>query len=214
MINQLIRLLNLLWTTSMGLFLGLTAGTILAVVETFDSSRKINASPGTEPYADPRFSETANEVVAGFIAQNLFLVGGSVALVLLGIALLTRIISPILVAMNSRNRVGSINLSRLRLLGVIICAGLMLAGARNMMQMREAWPGLYEAEVAQVELDDRRAAFDLSHKMSERVVGGAWFVGLASLLISPWCIRLSDPTLQSGDGKESNQKENHKEEKA
>ena len=202
MTRHLAKLLDTLWYASMGLFLGLNAGTILGVVEAFDSSRKIDAAPGLLPYADPRFAETANEVVAGFMAQNIFKNNGSVALVLIGIALLVRISYPILTRLTRSALTGSLTLSRLRFIAVIVTCVLMLVGAKHMLQMNEDWPTLYEINAEQDVLDERRAAFDASHKTSERVVGGAWFVGAFSLVISPWCRRITDGALQSGDGKE------------
>lgn len=192
MIRHLAKLLEMLWYAAMGLFLGLHAGTILGVVEGFDSSRKIDATPGLMPYADDRFAETANEVVAGFIAQNIFKNNGSVALVLIGVALLVRIGHPILMLLTRRVTTGSITLSGLRFAAVVISCTLMLVGAKHMLQMNEDWPALYEVDADQAALDQRRAAFDADHKTSERVVGVAWFVGAFALMISPWCRRLAD----------------------
>lgn len=197
MTRHLSKLFDMLWYASAGLFLGLNAGTILGVVEAFDSSRKIDATPGLMPYADERFAETANEVVAGFMAQNIFKNNGSVALVLIGIALLTRIGYPVLIKLTRSAATGSLTLSRLRFLAVIISCALMLVGAKNMLQMNEDWPALYEIEAEQAVLDERRAAFDTAHKTSERVVGGAWFVGAFALIVSPWCRRIADEPTQT-----------------
>lgn len=192
MTRHLVKLLEMLWYTSMGLFLGLHAGTILAVVEVFDSSRKVDAQPGLAPYSDPRFIETANEVVAGFMAQNMFKNAGVVALILLSIAVVVRFIYPFAVAIAGNVWAGSAKLSNLRLTATLICAALMLVGAQHMQQMKADWPKLYETDAEQAVLDERRAAFDSDHKMSERVVGAAWFVGALALVISPWCRRLAD----------------------
>ncbi|MFK7789474.1 MAG: hypothetical protein AB8C95_08315 [Phycisphaeraceae bacterium] len=199
MTRHLAKLLDMIWYASIGLFLGLHAGTILAVVETFDSSRKIDATPGLMPYADPHFADTHNEIVAGFIAQNVFKNGGVVVLVLLGVALLSRFAYPLLVKLSRVNTVGSIRLGRARLLAMMLCAGFMAYGTQNMMQMNQDWPKLYHLKG---DLAERRADFDARHKISERVVGGAWFVGAFALVISPWCRRIADSPLQSGDGKE------------
>lgn len=193
------KLLEMLWYTSMGLFLGLNAGTILAVVETFDSSRKIDATPGLMPYADARFAETHNEVVAGFIAQNMFKNGGAVALVLLAIALLCRIAYPALAHLSRSATTGSLNLSRMRLVLFVVVVGLIGVGANQMQFMNRTWPHLYDKETREV-LDARREAFDTAHQKSERAVGGAWFAGAFALVISPWCRRIADAPLQSGDG--------------
>lgn len=186
----------------MGLFLGVTAATVLAVVETFDSSRKINATSADPPYSDPRFAETANELVAGFIGQNLFLVGGTVAMVLLGIASLSRVAHPLLPGYRNALKSGSRKVSLIRVIALCLCVSLMLIGAVNMKQMRASWPDLYDTAASQAELDQRRADFEQAHKTSERVVGTAWFLGLLSLGLSPWCRRIADTPLQSGDGKE------------
>jgi hypothetical protein len=198
MTRHLVKLLEMLWITSMGLFLGLHAGTILAVVETFDSSRKVNATPGQTPYADPRFAENANEVVAGFMAQNMFKNAGVVALILLGVAIVSRYVHPFFVAMAGNVWVGNKKLSHVRFLAVTTCTLLMLAGANNMMQMNREWPGLYEVDADQEVLDARRDKFDAAHKTSERLVGTAWFAGALALVISPWCRRIADDPIQAG----------------
>ncbi|MGB0767751.1 MAG: hypothetical protein ACPGYV_08565 [Phycisphaeraceae bacterium] len=190
------KLLDALWYASLGLFLGLHAGTILAVVEGFDSSRKIDATPGLAPYSDPRFAETANEIVAGFVAQNIFKNNGSVALVLLGVALLARIAYPLLPGYCRATKIGSRRLGFLRAASLILCASLMAYGSANMLAMNEAWPTLYEPNQDPGVLEERRAVFDAQHKISERVVGGAWFVGAFALVVSPWCRRLADEPTQ------------------
>lgn len=192
MTRHLVKSCEMLWYTSLGLFLGLQAGTILAVVEAFDSSRKVDASPGLSPYNDPLFVETANEVVAGFMAQNMFKNGGMVVLVLLGIAVLSRFAYPFLVAMAGGVQAGSHKLSGLQLTAIILCAVLMLAGTKQMLDMNRDWPGLYDLQVDQDTRQARRTDFDAAHKTSERFVGIAWFAGAFALVVSPWCQRHAD----------------------
>ena len=195
MTRHLAKALDAIWYLSMGLFLGLHAGTILAVVEAFDSSRKIDAVPGLMPYADDSFAQTHNEIVAGFIAQNVFKNNGTVAIVLLGIALLARFATPLLFKFSKANTVGSTGLARTRLLAATLCVALMIYGAQNTMQMNRDWPGLYALKGDPATLAERRAEFDAAHKISERVVGSAWFIGAFTLAISPWCRRLRDESL-------------------
>lgn len=194
MTRHLAKLFEMLWYASMGLFLGLHAGTILAVVETFDSSRKIDATPGLVPYADPQFAQTHNEIVAGFIAQNMFKNGGVVALVLLGVAVLARVAYTLISGYCNARKTGSRTIGSIRACSLILCAGLMVYGAGHMMQMNRDWPGLYETDADPATLEQRRAEFDKAHKTSERVVGAAWFLGALALVSSPWCRRLRDPS--------------------
>lgn len=192
MTRHLAKLLEMLWYTSIGLFLGLHAGTILAVVETFDSSRKIDATPSLMPYADAQFAETHNEVVAGFIAQNIFKNNGSVALILLGIALIALIAYPLLIKLSGVAAIGNRVISMLRTGLLLVCVVLMLVGASHMTNMNKKWPSLYELDAPQGQLDKRRAAFDASHRTSESLVGSAWFLAALALVISPWCRRVAD----------------------
>ncbi len=194
MTRHLARLLEMLWYASMGLFLGLNAGTILGVVEAFDSSRKVDASPGLAPYNDPRFAETANEVVAGFMAQNMFKNAGAVALVLLGVAVLARVAYPLLPGYCQAKKTGSRKIGAVRAIAMILCANLMIFGAIHMNRMNAEWPLLYETDAPQATLDQRRAKFDADHKTSERMVGTAWFAGALALVVTPWCRRLADTT--------------------
>jgi len=199
MTRHLAKLLDTIWYASMGLFLGLHAGTILAVVETFDSSRKIDASPGLAPYADPRFAETHNEIVAGFIAQNMFKNGGVVLLVLLGIALLSRLLGGFVLLTRADAAAGSKKASTVRWVVLIFCVLCMAKGTSLMVQMNGLWPKLYDTSASEATLVMRRDAFDAMHKTSERIVGTAWFAGALTLVISPWCRRLADPTSPTDD---------------
>ena len=202
MSGHLAKALDAIWMISMGLFLGVAATTVLAVVETFDSSRKIDANPGLAPYSDPRFSPQANEVVAGFIGQNLFLVCGTVSLILLGIAVLARAAYRLSPGYCKARKTGSRIVGFISFVALLLCIQFMAIGAFNMKQMRTSWPDLYDTSANQTELDQRRDAFERLHKTSERVVGSAWFLGLLSLSLSPWRRRIIDSPLQSGDGKE------------
>ncbi|MEM6507780.1 MAG: hypothetical protein AAF711_20280 [Planctomycetota bacterium] len=212
MVKHLAKLIELIWYVAMGLFLGMSAGTILAVVETFDSSRKVDARPGQPPFANELFSESSNEIVAGYIAQNLFLVGGVVSLCLLGLAVLSRVLCPIAARLATSNHIGSALLSGIRLGLLAVCVVLMLVGGNRLWEMRQSYPMLYEAEAGQAVLEERRSAFETSYDLSRHAVRGAWFTGLITLLISPWCRRLTDGALQSVDGQEVKQEENHAEE--
>lgn len=186
------KLFEMLWYAAMGLFLGLQAGTVLAVVEAFDSARKVDAKPGLSPYNDPRFAETANEVVAGFMAQNMFKNAGVAILILVGIALLSSIAYTMTVWLSGHATTGSMLLSRVRFVGLLACVGLMLYGTKQMQVMNESWPTLYELGAEQATLDVRRKSFDIAHDLSERVVRLAWFMGALALAISPWCRRPAD----------------------
>lgn len=204
MTRQLDKLFDMLWYTSIGLFLGLHAGTILAVVETFDSSRKIDATPGLAPYSEAQFEPGHNELVAGFIAQNMFKNGGVVLLVLLGVALLSRILGGFVQMTRIDIATGSKKLSTLRWAALLFCVLCMAKGTSLMMEMNSLWPTLYDTTATEATLTLRRDAFDAMHKTSERVVGAAWFAGAIALVISPWCRRLSDSPLQSRDGEKDN----------
>ncbi|MBX2851739.1 MAG: hypothetical protein KTR15_08345 [Phycisphaeraceae bacterium] len=204
-----------LWTVAMGLFLGLTGAMVLSVILTFRGARAIDASPGTAPFNDPQFAKHSNDAVAGYIGQDLFVVGGTVALILLGVALLARIGGALIKLVCHYRLEGSGKVSGLRFVAFVFCLLCMLYGAKLTRQMNAAWPGMYDTAATPVQLDQRRDAFEAMHQQSEKIVGAAWLAGLLALTISPWCRRPADVPLQSGDGeKEVDQKEKHEAEKA
>ena len=197
MTRQIAKFFEMLWYTSIGLFLGLHAGTILAVVEAFDSARKVDATPGLAPYSDPSFAETANEVVAGFMAQNMFKNGGVVLLVLLGVALIARLLGGFILLTRSDAAAGSKKISTVRWVALIFCVLCMAKGTGLMAEMNSLWPTLYDTSASEATLVARRDAFDSMHQNSERIVGAAWFAGALALVVSPWCRRIADEPVKS-----------------
>lgn len=198
------RALDTLWLIAMGLFLGLTAGLVLAVILTFQGARQLDAAPGIGPYNDPRFALHQNDAVAGYIGQHLFMVGGSVALTLLAIALIARVGHGLLLMTRRDRLAGSLRCSQVRGVFLIFCILCMVKGASLTLIMNKAWPDLYDQTATDSTLASRRAAFEALHEKSEKVVGAAWFGGLITLLFSPWCRRIAEAPVQSGDGKKEN----------
>lgn len=187
------RALDALWLVAMGLFLGLTGGMVLSVILTFRGAREIDASPGVEPFNDPRFAAYANDAVAGYIGQDLFMVGGVVALGLLGLAVLSRLLHGLLLKVGKRQRTtGSPGLSTVRGALLCLCLGLILLAGQVMVQINADWPGLYDLGADQPTRKVRRAMFERAHQNSERLVGTAWVCGLLALAITPWCQRVAD----------------------
>lgn len=191
-VAHLARLFEMLWYLFMGLFLGLAGGLVLAVILTFRRTREMQASPGIEPYSDPMFADHHHDAVAGAIGQDLFMVGGTVALVLLGLALLARVLHGSVMMIQHQGVAGSKPLSRLRWLGLMACVVLMLTVASITLNINKSWPGLYDTSASEPTLADRREAFDNAHKRSERVATAAWLCGLLTFAVSPWCRRPAD----------------------
>jgi len=190
--RHLCKLLDAIWTISMGLFLGLTAGLVLAVILTFRGTRLIDASPGVEPYDNPVFAGHHNDAVAGYIGQSLFMVGGSVALVLLGIALIARIATWCLAKFTQQQVTGVHVLSIARSLLLGFCVVCMIITASVAIDMNDQWPGLYDTAASDKQLIQRRDIFDHAHQYSEKMASYAWFSGLIAFAVSPWCRRLAD----------------------
>jgi len=207
MTRHLAKALDAIWYISMGLFLGLTGGLVLSVILTFRGAREIDATPGVEPFSDPRFAEYHNDAVAGYIGQALFAVGGTAAIILLMIAVIARI------GYSERARrvarVGSRRASVIRFVALVICFASFAYGGTIADKMNSDWPDIYDPETSEAELVTRREAFEENHQASERVIRISWLSGFLALAISPWCRRIADVPLQSGDGKEEevNQKE-------
>lgn len=190
----------------MGLFLGLCGGLVLSVILTFRGARAIDAAPGTPPYSDPRFAPQHNDAVAGYIGQDLFVVGGSAALALLAFAVLAWLGHGMLMMLRHRPIAGSGKASTLRAIALVFCVLCMIKGASLTRDMNAAWPGLYDVQASDTQLQARRDAFEQMHQLSERIVGAAWLGGLCALVVTPWCRRYADPPLQSGDGKKASNK--------
>ena len=188
--RTLSRALDTVWYVSMGLFLGLTAGLVLAVILTFRGARAIDATPGVEPFSDPRFAEYHNDAVAGYIGQSLFMVGGTAAVVLLGVALVTYegrnfVLRKQVVIENKICR-------WLQATGLTFCVLLMGLCAVLTYKMNADWPPLYESTASQGEREDRRERFEEMHRHSEKLASTAWLCGLIALAVSPWCRRIAD----------------------
>lgn len=204
------RAFDALWTIGMGLFLGLCGGLVLAVILAFKGTRELEAVPGIAPYNNAQFATHHADAIAGYIGQDLFVIGGSAALVLLGLALLARIGNALFMMVQHRPTTGSATLGKLRMIALVFCILCMVKGASLTVQMNNVWPGLYDTKASESTIETRRAAFQSLHKKSERFVGAAWLGGLFALSVSPWCRRPADSPLQSADGKkESKQKEIH-----
>ena len=198
MIRHLAKLLDSIWYLSMGLFLGLTGGLVLSVILTFRGAREIDASPGVEPFNAPQFAEYSNEAVAGYIGQNLFMVGGTVALVLLGVAFLTHLLKQIfpkrLYAAGNRSCIA------IQSIALCVCVLLMIWSAMITITMNDSWPKLYDTSAPEIDVAKERYFFDRLHQQSERAASAAWACGLIALLLTPWCRRPADTPLQSSDG--------------
>lgn len=192
MTRQLAKLFDTIWTLSMGLFLGLTAGLVLAVILAFKGTRALHAKPQVGPYDDPRFAAHYSDAVAGYIGQDLFMIGGTVALVLLGTALLAWIGGGLVLMTRLDSARGSKRVSQLRSLALVFVVLCMIKSASLTRDMNKAWPGLYDASASEAQITTRRTDFEAMHKRSEEIVGAAWLAGLLSLAISPWCQRLAD----------------------
>jgi hypothetical protein len=203
MTRHLAKALDAIWYLSMGLFLGLTGGLVLSVILTFRGARELDASPGVEPYRDPKFAEYHNDVVAGYIGQDLFMVGGTVALVLLGIAALSRLGHFLVLVKRPGQIAGSSGFSLLRGIALFACITLMLGTASITRSMNAAWPDLYDTAADQNHLRELRKSFAASHQISESISRYAWLCGFAALAISPWCRRIAD--LPDKESEESQQ---------
>jgi len=197
MTRHLAKALEAIWALSMGLFLGLTGGLVLAVILTFRGAREIDATPGVEPFSDPRFAAYHNDAVAGYIGQDLFMVGGTVALVLLGIGVLSRIVHTLVGRFGRLELLGSNLFSAIRGSALVGAVMFMSMGAYITLLMNEMWPDLYDTEnVTKAEFATRRT-FEQLHQLSERWVGIAWLCGFVALAISPWCRRIADESSNS-----------------
>lgn len=185
MIHHLSKALNALWSLTMGGFLGLAGGLVLAVILAFKSAREMQARPGVAPYSDPMFSAYGSDAVAGHLGQKLFAVGGIAALTLLGLAVLTLVLRGLL--LRKRATTGSRRVGWWRVVALSGAVCWMGAGATVTLQINERWPGLYDTSASRDELETRRAAFDQLHSRSERFVTIAWLCGALALGLSPWC---------------------------
>jgi hypothetical protein len=186
----------------MGLFLGLAGGLVLAVILTFRRTREMQASPGIEPYSDPMLADHHPDAVAGAIGQDLFMIGGTVALVLFVLAVISR---AALWVWDSRNRGPMRKRSMESLQGYAIgfaIAYLFLASLST-LSMNKAWPGLYDQSASPDELSVRRSRFNSAHEKSESRMRLAWFSSFVALTVSPWARRPEKSDLQSGDGQET-----------
>ncbi|MFN3166883.1 MAG: hypothetical protein ACE37H_07450 [Phycisphaeraceae bacterium] len=191
-VAHLARLFEMLWYLFMGLFLGLAGGLVLAVILTFRRTREMQASPGVEPYSDPMFAEHHHDAVAGAIGQDLFMVGGTAAAVLLGLAVVARLANGAAMMVQHQGVAGSKSISALRWLALMACVVLMLTVASITLNINTSWPGLYDTSASEPTLADRREAFDNAHNRSERVATAAWLCGLLAFAVSPWCLRPAD----------------------
>ena len=209
MTRHLTKLLDAIWYLSMGLFLGLTGGLVLSVILTFRGAREIDATPGAEPFSDPRFAEYHNDAVAGSIGQDLFMVGGVAALLLLGIALTIHVIRIARLYGTTPRPRRYPTIQQIQGAALLFCILFTVIAARDTVRMNDSWPRLYDIASSQEELIQRRNEFDGLHEKSESEMRIAWFCGLLSLLLTPWCKQMPNTPLQSGDVKEeSNQEEN------
>ena len=201
MIRHLSKLLDMIWYLSMGLFLGLTGGLVLAVILTFRGAREINAKPGVEPYSDPMFAEYHNAAVAGYIGQDLFMVGGKVALILFAVAFLARITLYVMdIFTRGPKKRWSMDPVWGSCMGVAIVS--LALTAKTTVEMNEYWPSIYDQTISVEESQYRRAQFDTAHHRSEKWMRAAWIFSFVALTVSPWSRRPEKTPLQSGDGKE------------
>lgn len=197
MTRHLAKLLDAIWTLSMGLFLGLTGGMVLAVIITFRGAREIDATPGAEPYSDPMFAQYHNDAVAGYIGQYLFGVVGFIAIVMLFIAMICIFGKNVAIRFTKTGSAGSVALNVARGLLVVLCFILMFYSGSISESMAKDWPGLYDEQAKVTELNARRDAFDQLHKRSEQITSTAWLAGFLALVISPWCLRIADEPSES-----------------
>ena len=192
MTRHLAKLLDAVWYVSMGLFLGLTGGLVLSVILTFRGAREIDATPGVEPYNDPKFVEYHNDAVAGYIGQDLFGNGIAIGLVLLALAAVSRLATWIIARKQPSLCSGSQIAGTVQLVLVLTCLMVMTSGMSITNSMNRLWPKLYDTQAQGSELEERRAYFDNAHQWSSRVVGSAWFCGFVALTLTPWCRRVAD----------------------
>lgn len=204
MTRHLSKLLDATWYICMGLFLGLNAGLVLAVIFTFRGARFMEATPGLSPFDDPRFSAYHSDAVAGHIGQNLFTYGGLIAQSMLWLAAAAWFAHSLVVAKHAGAITGIQWASRVRFIALLGCCLLMLWAGILTKTMNNSWTDLYDTTASDTALAERRDAFDALHHRSERVTTSAWLCGLVALSISPWCRRPSEVPLQSGDGEEEN----------
>lgn len=201
MTRHLAKALDAIWYLSMGLFLGLTGGLVLSVIMTFRGARAIDASPGVEPFSDPMFAEYHNDAVAGYIGQDLFMVGGRVALILFAVAFIARMA---LYLMDGLFRGPKKKRAMESVQGT--CLGIALVylalTAMTTREMNRDWAGLYEQSASQEDLQIRRINFNAAHQRSESRMTLAWSFSFIALVVSPWSRRPEKSSLQSGDGKE------------
>lgn len=198
MTTHLAKLLDAIWYISMGLFLGLTGGLVIAVILTFKAARMIQATPQAAPYNDARFETHHSDAVAGAIGQDLFMVGGTIALGLLGLALLARLAGGFVLMTRIDSAQGSKKALMLRWVALLFCILCMIKGASLTVDMNAAWPGLYDLSATDTQLTQRRSDFDAMHQLSEKIVGAAWLSALLALALTPWCQRVADaPTERS-----------------
>jgi len=183
----LARLNDALWTIALGAFLGLAAGLVLAVIFAFNVAADFNVRPGIDPYQDPVFAQHWNDFVGGAVGQMLFQIGGSVALGLLGLALIAFALQLTLFRKHLRVRAGH---KRQWARACLFCVTIVGMGMASyiVIQMDRLWPDLYNPDTTLQAREDSRAEFDHFHKQSERVVSVAWLAGVLALGISPWCL--------------------------
>lgn len=202
------KLLDMLWYASMGLFLGLTGGMVLSVILTFRGSREVDASPGAEPFNDPKFAEYHNDAVAGYIGQDLFMVGGTMAMILFAIAFLARAALYVLDCI-SRGPMKKRSMESVQgcCLGCAIV--YLFLASLSTIELNKSWPNMYDPNASQSELLMLRSNFHSAHGHSEARMRLAWGFSFVALLVSPWSRRPEKTPLQSGDDEDNNQEENH-----
>lgn len=186
--HHLTRLLDAIWNLAMGLFLGLSAGAVVAVILAFQTTRSetVLAKPRAMPYADPRFELDWPGYVAGAIGNRLFSVVGVLVLILVGVALLA-MIGRILIAIRAESGRHHKPAWAVRILAMLILTVALALASQNVLAMNDAWPTLYDPVATDAQLLSARHHFESLHQKSERYVGTAWLAGALALLITPWC---------------------------
>lgn len=197
--HHLTRALDAIWNLALGLFLGLTAGAVVAVILAFQTTRAdtVLAKPRARPYADPRFEADWPGYVAGAIGNRLFTVVGIMVLILAGLALISMLLR---LALAGRDRAASISKPAWvgRILAMTVLSVALALAARNVQAMNTAWPKLYDPAASDAQLRGARDHFESLHQKSERYVGTAWLAGAAALLITPWCFTAKAPPEHDG----------------
>ncbi|MEM6507781.1 MAG: hypothetical protein AAF711_20285 [Planctomycetota bacterium] len=190
--DRLGKILEAGWLIGMGLFLGLSAGLVMALASTFHTAQRLEASPGVQPYADERFAQYHDRIVAGLNAQQMFGVIGVAALVLLGIATVALILR-YLTSRHASAYVGSRLTSRVRAVALTLCLLAMFVASVMSYGLNQDWYGLYDLNASDTVLIERRSSFDARHGVADKIGGLAWLSGLAAFAVTPWCRKPAEP---------------------